>query len=89
MDNLVWAEQQIRELKERVERLERILELSDRLDDDSIGRILEEFEVESAQDKLIEENLKLISQRLAAINIHRPELDAMLTAYAKSIKART
>lgn len=47
MDNLVWAEQQIRELKGRVEKLERILERGDRLDDESIGRILKEFKVPS------------------------------------------
>lgn len=38
MDNLVWLEQQVRELKERVEKLER---------DENIERILEEFKVPS------------------------------------------
>lgn len=44
MDNLVWAEQEIRELKERVKELERILINAK---DENTERILEEFKVPS------------------------------------------
>jgi len=56
MDNLVWAEQQIRELKERVKKLEQALGIGyDDLEEDEVDeiieRILEEFEVKKHQRK--------------------------------------
>jgi len=56
MDNLVWAEQQIRELKERVEKLEQAIgieygDLEEDEADEIIERILEEFEVKKYRRK--------------------------------------
>jgi len=56
MDNLVWAEQQIRELKECVKKLEQELgigyeDLEENEVDEIIERILEEFEVRKHRRK--------------------------------------
>jgi hypothetical protein len=39
-------------------------------------------------DTILDENKKFIRRKLAEINIHRPELDAMLAAYEKSMRDR-
>jgi len=51
MDNLVWAEQEIRDLKERVENLERAVRYAAPESDEITERILEEFEVRKHRRK--------------------------------------
>ena len=55
MDNLVWAEQEIRDLKTRVEKLEHLLGYNECPKDESIQRILKEFEVPNQDQDLLDE----------------------------------